>query len=113
MGNPRSIRKKFAKYRTETEVTLASADRVDVVYYGPNITVVLEVKSIDSNDEDIRRGVFQCVKYRAVMEAMQKNTNTPVEAFLVTQKKLPSDLNTIAKLNNIRCVVAPECLQDE
>ena len=69
-NNPNKIRCVYATYRTETEVVLDSADRVDVTYYGPDVTVAIEVKSSDSNEADLRRGVFQCIKYRAVMQAM-------------------------------------------
>ena len=62
--NPARVRRAYTKFDTDTEVVLESADRVDVVYYGPTSTVVIEVKSLDSDDTDLRRGVFQCVKYR-------------------------------------------------
>ena len=47
--NPGSVRRAYAAFRTKTEVVLDSADRVDVVYYGPESTVAIEVKSSDSN----------------------------------------------------------------
>ena len=100
--HPRKIRQAYASFRTDTEVVLDSADRVDVVYYGPDSTVVIEVKSSDSNDTDLRRGVFQCIKYRAVMAAMDIRLKPRIEALLVTQRKLPSDLRPLLRLHNIR-----------
>ena len=102
--NPEEIDDEFAGIEAETEVVLDSADRVDVVYYGKKI-VALEVKSKDSNDDDLKRGVFQCIKYRAVLSAMDNRSNPPVEAILVTQRKLPGDIAAIAKHNKVRLVV--------
>ena len=63
-------------------------------YYGPEGTVAVEVKSVDSDEVDLRRGVFQCIKYRAVMEAMDVRSDASVTAVLVTQEALPGDLPT-------------------
>ncbi|MBC6428812.1 MAG: hypothetical protein GDA55_06245 [Cellvibrionales bacterium] len=109
--NPAKIDPAFTEFRAETEFVLESADRVDVVFFGPEKTVVVEVKSIDSNDADIRRGVFQCIKYRAVMEAMTemdaRRTKPKIKAILVTQVPLPKDLKPIARKNCIRHIQAP------
>ena len=106
-ANPGRIDPKYATFRTETEVVLESADRVDVVFYGRNATIALEVKSMDSNYDDLRRGVFQCIKYRAVMKAMDIRHNPPVEAVLVTQHPLPGDLKAIMREHDIRHFKAP------
>ena len=122
-NNPQRISRRFAKFQTETEYVLESADRVDVVYFSANPlkSVVLEVKSKDSNEneDDLRRGIFQCIKYRAVMNVMNKervdykpgirnvNQKPETEAILVTQTKLPSHLKRIARENGIRLFVAP------
>ena len=100
--HPRKVRRSYAEFRTDTEVVLDSADRVDVVYYGPDLTVVIEVKSSDSDDNDLRRGVFQCIKYRAVMEAMDIRREARVEALLVTEEKLSGGLRSLLRLHNIR-----------
>lgn len=107
-GHPGAIGRSYARFRTATEVVLDSADRVDVVYYGPNLTVALEVKSSDSDESDLRRGIFQCIKYRAVMQAMDIRTDAPIVAILVTQSPLPGDLKALARLHRIRHVRAPE-----
>ena len=103
--NPRRVRRAYADFDTDTEVILDSADRVDVVYYGPTSTVVVEVKSLDSDDTDLRRGVFQCIKYRAVMavmEAMDMRSETQVVPVLVTQAPLPGDLGDLVRRHGIR-----------
>ena len=82
--NPGKIKRAYKGFRPETEVVLDSVDRVDVVFYGRNETVAIEVKSIDSDETDVRRGVFQCIKYRAVMEAMDVRSEASLTAILVT-----------------------------
>ena len=107
LNNPGAIGRSYARFRTATEVVLDSADRVDVVYYGPDLTVAIEVKSSDSDESDLRRGIFQCIKYRAVMQAMDIRSNAPIVAILVTQIPLPGDLKALARLHEIRLVRTP------
>ena len=59
------------------------------------------MKSADSNGADLRRGVFQCIKYRAVLNAMDPRSGESVHAVLVTESSLPGDLADLAKLNGI------------
>lgn len=57
----------------DTEHVLPSGDRLDVYFELKNgDRVAVEVKPSTSPDEDITRGIFQCVKYKAVMDAMRK-----------------------------------------
>ncbi len=102
--NPGEIEKSYKDFKTETEFVLASADRVDVVYRGRDMTVAIEVKSRDSDYDDFRRGVFQCIKYRAVMKAMDM---PKVVALLVTQTDIPGDLKTLLRRHKIRHFKAP------
>ena len=112
-NNPRRVRRDYGGFRTDTEVILESADRVDVVYYGSDLTIVIEVKSRDSDEVDLRRGVFQCIKYRAVMEAMDVRRAATVVPFLVTQVKLPGDLANLIRRHGIQHFKAPEHLPAE
>lgn len=52
------------------EFKLASGDILDVYFKQSKIAV--EVKSRISNDDDVKRGLFQCVKYKAVLDAEDK-----------------------------------------
>lgn len=55
---------------SETEHILLSGDRVDVYFECSNNThYAVEVKPRSSDEADIRRGIFQCIKYKAVMDA--------------------------------------------
>ena len=58
--------------RKETEHPLPSGDRLDVYFETSDSRYAIEVKPSTSPDDDITRGIFQCVKYKAVMEAVRK-----------------------------------------
>ena len=58
--------------RKETEYPLPSGDRIDVYFETSDCRYAIEVKPSTSPDDDITRGIFQCVKYKAVMEAIRK-----------------------------------------
>jgi hypothetical protein len=52
------------------EHILLSADRIDVWFkFSDGSSLAVEVKSSKSSDADILRGLYQCVKYKAVMDA--------------------------------------------
>ena len=96
---------------SKTDVPLPSGDRIDVEYRTPDGGQILaiEVKSRDSDKDDLRRGIYQCVKYRAVLRAqncVKKVRDCSVRSLLVTERKLPEDLRKIAKSFNIELWVA-------
>ena len=107
LENPDALFPNLNNVRSETEIDLDSGDRVDVVYYHAKRTIALEVKSADSNYADLRRGVFQCIKYRAVMNAMDPRSSDLVQAVLVTESPLPGDLADLAKLNGVSYRLVP------
>lgn len=80
--------------RATTEAPLPSGDKIDVLFDAPKRLVVVEVKSKISNDVDLARGLFQCVKYRAVMEAERgfKGARYCVDAVLVIGRTFPEGL---------------------
>lgn len=110
--NPRELNPRYAKYEAFTEVLLLSGDRVDVVLHGPEETVCVEVKSYTSNVADLERGLYQCIKYRAVTAAMDARKSAPVRTMLVTQLALPGHLNDLAKLHDIRVKHVPHPLPE-
>ncbi|MDE0460217.1 MAG: hypothetical protein OXI15_23255 [Chromatiales bacterium] len=96
--HPARVDKHLRDVDTETEVPLLSGDRVDVVYRTEGEVVAIEVKSRDSNWPDLQRGIYQCVKYRAVMDAQETETSgRRVRTLLVTETHLPADLERAAK----------------
>lgn len=107
--NPGEIRAAYRNARTDTEWLLDSADRVDAVFFKGKETIVLEVKSRISNRDDLYRGVFQCVKYRAVAAAMDpRGKDAPITAFLVTEEAPPGEIKDLLRLHSIKHFQAPK-----
>ena len=95
-ANPARIGRRYSNAETTTEEQLLSGDRVDVVYYTDNEVLAIEVKSRDSEWSDLERGIYQCVKYRAVLAAQEREGRT-VRALLLTESELPRELAGRAK----------------
>ena len=107
-ANPDQVAPRLGNVGTKTEVVLLSGDRVDVVYYAPKQTLAVEVKSRDSNEADIERGIYQCVKYEAVLRAQDPRTDPDIRSLLVTEKALEPVLRDLAKKLGIRHSVVPQ-----
>ncbi len=106
-ANPDQVAPRLGNVETKTEVVLPSGDRVDVVYYSKQ-TLAVEVKSRDSNEADIERGIYQCVKYEAVLRAQDPRTNPDIRSLLVTEEDLEPVLRDLAKKLGIRHRVVPQ-----
>lgn len=91
----------------ETETRLASADRVDATFSLGSRYWAVEVKSTRSDDADHYRGLYQCVKYRAVVEAMEDIAAVSVEAVLVTENPLTAEHAALAERLDVRHLLAP------
>ena len=100
--NPQKIglNKLFSKGTTESR--LLSGDIIDVLFSNGNSFRAIEVKSCRSNDEDFKRGIYQCVKYREVKKAEHLPYEIDIESILVTERELNSELKERAKLLGIR-----------
>ena len=75
------------------EYDLPSGDRVDVSARDQeSVCWHIEVKSKISSAADLERGLYQCVKYKAVAEAKERvdRTKRSVESLLVIEDDLPS-----------------------
>ena len=83
-----------SKLEGVTEYELPSMDLIDVVFKDEDEIVGIEVKSYISNSADIQRGIFQCVKYKALLEAEQiVNDLTPnCRVILALESQLPNNL---------------------
>lgn len=79
------------------EYPLKSGDKVDVVFEANNEIVAVEVKSRRSGVDDIQRGLYQCVKYKSVIEAesLVKKIDKSVRTVLVLESEFPKVLNTV------------------
>jgi hypothetical protein len=106
-ANPQKISSSFARARTETEFCLDSGDRIDVVYHLDDRTIIFEVKSRISNDIDLKRGVYQCIKYRAVKAAMDVRRSLPIQTILVTENKPSGEIMALLKLHEVGHLKVP------
>jgi hypothetical protein len=84
-------------FKGTPEKGLLSGDRIDVLFTDGESFVAVEVKSTLSTDDDLRRGVYQCVKYRAVVAAQESPVSVAVRTMLLTERDLPDDLKTRAR----------------
>lgn len=78
----------------ETEAPLYSGDSVDVLFKDSRQRTAVEVKGRSAFRSDIVRGLFQCVKYEAVLnaEARVRGLSLDCEAVLALGGVLPKDL---------------------
>ena len=91
MEHPSTVNKTWKVIQSSTEELLPSGDRLDVFFVlkdGDHIAI--EVKPSTSPDSDITRGLFQCIKYKVVMDAARALDNGQYEneAVLVIAGKM-------------------------
>ena len=92
-----------------TEWLFASADRADVMFEKEEGSLAVEVKAANCGDAELERGIYQCVKYRALLRAELKAQGRIPNgtSLLVTEERLPSDLQRLADLLDVPVLVAP------
>lgn len=90
----------------EIEFGLPSGDSVDVMFSYRKQMVAVEVKSRISDAADINRGLFQCVKYQAVTEAMLGTQGKPqnVQTLLVLESSFPKELIPIKNMLGVKVI---------
>lgn len=84
------------------EHSLWSGDRVDV--YFKRAAVAVEVKTAEAGFDELHRGIFQCVKYKAVLQAQQiyKHKIPTADCLLALGGTFPEELQEIADLFGVR-----------
>jgi hypothetical protein len=97
---PATIEKKTSEF------SLPSGDRLDVLFQVGSEWIAVEVKSVISDEADIVRGMFQCVKYRAVIEAYQATEYLPqsVRTVLVLEGSFPTELDNMRHMLNVEII---------
>lgn len=83
--------------RAELEHILPSGDKLDVFFVLKDGTqVAVEVKPSTSDDGDLTRGIFQCVKYKSVMEALRtvETGDYDIQVKLITARPI-ADIHSI------------------
>lgn len=95
-----------AEVEGETEYALPSGDRVDVLFKSLGHWCAMEVKPESSDEADLLRGLFQCVKYKAVIEALQATLflSPGVRAVLVLEGELPGDLTSVRNVLGVEVI---------
>lgn len=89
-----------------TEHPLPSGDRLDVLFQTRGEYVAVEVKSAISDEADLVRGMFQCIKYQAVLEAslLAENKIADVKTYLALETPLPAALVPLRNMLGIECI---------
>ena len=100
-NNPDKVGIKSSIINSELEYILPSGDKLDVYFESSSVRYAIEVKSSTSPESDVLRGIFQCVKYKAVLEASRvlDDFTKKYEVILVlgdkisvTNKRIATDL---------------------
>jgi hypothetical protein len=107
--NPQVLGSKITYGNGKTEWLFASADRVDVMFEHKDGCMAVEVKAANANDADLERGIYQCVKYRALLRAELKAEGKIPNGSsqLIIEAQLSSILQALADLLGVRVVVVP------
>lgn len=107
-NNPQAVGLPTNTPRGRMEYRFGSADTADVVFGTEELGYLgVEVKSKISNAADLNRGVFQAVKYQALLQAEQRAKLLPptARAVLVTEKELPLALQNLAEKLSIEVFI--------
>lgn len=99
-AHPEVLLSKIKFSKGKTEWLFGSADRVDVMFQHEKGSIAVEVKSEISNEADLERGIYQCVKYRALLRAELKVRNLIPngKAVLITSKRFSPRLQQVADI---------------
>lgn len=91
---------------SENEKCLPSGDSVDVSFENKKHWVGVEVKSEISQEFDILRGLYQCVKYQAVMESYLSvlNVQKDVRVILALGCEFPRTLISVKNVLGIEVI---------
>lgn len=90
----------------EVEHCLPSGDSIDVFFATTKQLRAVEVKPANSPKEDITRGLFQCVKYRAVLQARAsfQHDRREISALLILGGGFPAQLIPLRNSLNVEVI---------
>lgn len=105
-NNPQLLKSKIPFKLGTEEWLYASADKVDVMFEHQDGCIAVEVKSSISNDKDLERGIYQCIKYQSLLRAELKAKGHVPNGLcvLVVERDLPQKLVELSDLLGIRVV---------
>lgn len=94
----------YGEFKNGTiEFRLDSGDEVDVLFQNDEQTLAVEIKTDSASQGELTRGIFQCVKYRAVLRAMYdiEGKLINVQTVLVTPQQLSDSHKNAARRLNV------------
>lgn len=108
-----------AKWEAKIEYALRSADELDVMFMSDQTWIGVEVKSrvSEGNAADYERGIFQVVKYRAVLEAQALadsfDPQPEIRVVLLLERELPAVYRALAAQLGVTVIerVSPQTVQ--
>lgn len=92
------------------EYPLPTCDQIDVLFKSTSKCIAVEVKSSvsDSFPFDYERGLYQTIKYGALLKAMATTTGysipSNIESVLVLESNLPGQYRGLATILNVRVI---------
>ena len=103
-SNPSLVADVSELARAIPEALIKSGDEIDVRIIDTDIEYLVEVKSIRSLEGDLERGLYQCIKYKAVVDAeyTAAHAKSNTVSILVTERELPQRLKRAARTLGIR-----------
>lgn len=110
-----------ADWEAKVEYALRSADELDVMFMSDQTWIGVEVKSrvSEGNAADYERGIYQVVKYRAVLEA-QAQADSPkaqpdIRVVLLLERALPAAYRALADQLRVTVIegIVPTNVQTE
>lgn len=104
--HPKSIGLNKSLSPGDKEFVLPSGDIPDVLFQNTRRRIAVEVKSQISSETDIKRGIFQCVKYKAILKACRSVAiaSYEVNALLAIEGKLTTDLIRIKNTLGVKVI---------
>lgn len=101
--------------RREEEHPLPSGDSIDVYFATADGEVSVEIKPPGINADECERGLYQCIKYQAVLNARQlvQNGKQRSRAVLVLGGEFPKNLLSLKRALNINVVPSIQMPHDD
>lgn len=105
--HPELVRSQGAFPVGKNEVLISSGDRLDVLFQKGKRKLAVEVKPEGASESEMARGVFQCIKYRAVLRAHQAARLEPqmADAMLVIMKDPTHTLRRLMRRLDVAWIV--------
>jgi len=88
----------------KVETNLRSGDSLDVLFSDSNRRIAVEVKGASAPVDEVIRGLFQCIKYEAVLDAEARVTGSRAdcEAVLALGGSFPGELTPLRHTLGVR-----------